>query len=94
MDRYETPYYRAASARRHHVLDAYLSYGPIAAAKIAADERNEKARQWAALSSAVHPVGARRPGAWRCWLGTFLVRAGTRLQGTPKLAADLTPAAS
>jgi hypothetical protein len=91
MDRYESPHYRAASARPRQLLDAYLSFGPCAAAKIAADERNEKARQWAALWSATHPVGARRPGAWRRWFGTCLVRAGTHLQGVPTLAADATP---
>jgi hypothetical protein len=92
MDPYESPHYRAATARPRAFRDAYLYYGPFAATKLEADERHEKARHWAALWSATHPVRARAPGAWRCWLGTLLVRAGTRLQGLPPRAAEPAPA--
>ncbi len=93
MDRYETPHYRTNRAQASQPFDTILSYGPCAGAMIAANERQDKARQRAALWSATHPGSARRPGAWRCWVGTFLVRAGTSLQGVPRLAAGATPAA-
>jgi hypothetical protein len=91
MEPYESPHYRTTKTRPRDFLDAYLHYGPCAAAKLAADERQAAARHWAAVWSAALPVQARTPGAWRRWLGVRLVRAGTRLHGSPPLAAELTP---
>jgi hypothetical protein len=82
---------RSAAGPRD-VLDEWDCYGALAGAILAADERHGQTRQWAARWSLSRPVLARRPGAWRHWLGTFLVRVGTRLQGRPSIPANATPA--
>jgi hypothetical protein len=92
MDRDETPHYRVNRSHARHPLDTILCYGPAAGAMIAAAERQERERQRAALWSAAHPVSARRSVAWKRWLGSRLVRAGTRLQGLPPLGVDLSTA--
>ena len=92
MNPYDSPRYGEATGWSHEVLDAWLHYGPLAAAEGPVDVRGEQARQWITLWNATHPTRARRPGAWRRWLGTFLVRAGTRLHGAPPLTSNAMPA--
>jgi hypothetical protein len=82
---------RSAAGPRE-VLDVWRCYGALAVDKIAADERHEQTRQCAALWNTTRSVRVRRPGAWRRRLGTFLVRAGTRLQGLPSIPVNATPA--
>jgi hypothetical protein len=81
-----------SAARPREALDEWGCYGALAGAILAADERHEQTRQWGALWRTTHSVRAQRPGAWRRWLGTFLVRAGTRLQGLPLIPVNATPA--
>jgi hypothetical protein len=83
---------RRSAAGPREVLDEWGCYGALAGAILAAGERHQQTRQWAAFWRPTRSVRAQSPGAWRRWLGTFLVQAGTRLQGLPSIPVNATPA--
>ena len=84
-------HYTVADAYLHRALDTVVNGGPLAAQILAAQERQQEAQSWAAVWVATHTARKRMPGAWRRWLGTFLVGAGTRLQNLPPLATNAAP---
>jgi hypothetical protein len=91
MDRYESPHYKTANARKNHVLDTIVVGGPLTAHVLAAEERQREALRQAEIWAATHQDRERTPSAWRRWCGTLLVRVGNRLQGvTTPAAVELT----